>query len=282
MDLKIILSDNYQADPGTSKSTPSTHRCGRCRHFIAIDEFKNKRRTFRGIERKLHLNCISCSAKAESGSGLDIIQQKLSEITVGTEHEPAKDISPLASICASLNLHVDLLNYNDIPPNDTPLSRFAHATTVFALATRLLIVKKRWRPVRHRGKLQPWQPFWQWFELFETRTFNIWNTKMQRYATGYAINKLEVFGLIRQLCDELGNIVNSRLEWARLETNQACMEMGVLDREDELEKHMVMVTDVIVQDCKDRGSLLLFEVLTKKVLDGRKFSKHWVLDTWID
>ncbi|KAH5460363.1 hypothetical protein HBI30_037120 [Parastagonospora nodorum] len=302
MDLKIILSDNYQADPGTSKSTPSTHRCGRCRHFIAIDEFKNKRRTFRGIERKLRLNCISCSAKAESGSGLDIIQQKLSEITVGTEHEPAKDISPLASICASLNLHVDLLNYNDIPPNDTPLSRFAHATTVFALATILLIVKKRWRPVRHvfcmradffreiniiidqvkRGKLLPWQPFWQWFELFETRTFNIWNTKMQRYATGYAINKLEVFGLIRQLCDELGNIVNSRLEWARLETNQACMEMGVLDREDELEKHMVMVTDVIVQDCKDRGSLLLFEVLTKKVLDGRKFSKHWVLDTWID
>ncbi|KAH5392856.1 hypothetical protein HBI33_000800 [Parastagonospora nodorum] len=215
------------------------------------------------------------ATKVESGSGLDIVQQKLSEITVGTEDEPAKDISPLASICASLNLHVDLLNYNDIPPNDTPLSRFAHATTVFALATRLLIVKKRWRPVRHVFCMRA--DFFREIKSSEAN-FNLGSLS----GSGYAINKLEVFGLIRQLCDELGNIVNSRLEWARLETNQACMEMGVLDREDELEKHMVMVTDVIVQDCKDRGSLLLFEVLTKKVLDGRKFSKHWVLDTWID
>jgi hypothetical protein len=37
--------------------------------------------------------------------------------------------------------------------------------------------------------------------------------------------------------------------------NQACMDVGVLDREEELEKHMRMVTDVVVQDCKDRGSL---------------------------
>jgi hypothetical protein len=148
---------------------------------------------------------------------------------VGTEDVSAKDISPLASIRTSLNLHVDLLNYMDIPPDDTPLSRFPHATTIFALATRLLIVKKRWRPIKHKFdiradffrevsilidqaaecKLQPWQPLWQWFELFEAKTFSIWNTKMQRYATGYAINKLEVFGLIRQLCDELGNIANS-------------------------------------------------------------------------
>lgn len=52
--------------------------------------------------------------------------------------------------------------------------------------------------------------------------------------------------------------------------------MGVLDRETELEKHTKMVTDVVVQDCKDRGCLLLLEVLTAKGI-GRNFSKYWML-----
>lgn len=84
---------------------------------------------------------------------------------------------------------MDLLKYASFPLDNTPVSRFADATAISALATRLHIVQKRWKPVRYtfvklgadffrevnlliyqvkRGKLQPWQPFGQRFELFET------------------------------------------------------------------------------------------------------------------
>jgi len=281
------------------KLTSATRRCVGCKKFVDVNEFKSKM-LLRGVERKSRYNCISCSAKRSASARAWYIRSRATKQVESSPCEPEEELSPLAAICNSLNLHVDLLNYTDLPLDDTPMSRFTHATMVFALATRLDVVQKRWRPVKQkfstraadffrevsilidlvkRGKLQPWQPFSQWLEPFEAKTCNIWNSKTQLYATGCAGRKLDVFGLICGLCEELGNVANNQLQWARTEMAQACVEMGVLNLETELEKHMKMVTDAVLQDSRDRGCLLLQEVLAENVIGGRKFTKAWMPDT---